>query len=1258
MIFGYRFAKKSVVLVLIAALIVAAIAVVAVTGADGSRSAAAEDAFVMRDEVVFAHLTDTHYFPAAYCGDITAVGTDYYDFMATSMKMVVEAAPYNIAAMDQILSELPDYLFVTGDLTLNGEIQGHIEMSNLLRGLQNAVREAGKPGFQIFVVFGNHDMYNDEAFSYRTNTETFVENVTRADIVKIYSSLGYPDLTNEEIAAYYDSLAADGFEVYSDHAPYDESAVSGEAQNGMKYINSTTAEGIEAKWLFRENGQEARMESGEITDYDYGDISAIFTLPEEYSVILVDEELSNTEQQHHLGGMLFEQVKDWLSAEKEAGTFGTDTIIALEHHNALPHFTGEDTLLKDFTMYNSEETADYMADLGVRYIFSGHMHSNDITSRVSLNGNLLTDTETSSVTGYRGAVRYARISRGVVGDKAAENFETRLEMLDSVDFTYLFENGLLTDDYIERFGLGEYIGSDRIVTDPSMYAATKLFLNIIDNVVYGSFINVDFLGNLGSLVEGLLPESADGVLGSLLNAIRPVAGQLVNNLVDHIEDVVLADYVYGGDRTEFTSDVRGAKLGGYLDELIQAAAYMPLNSAGDTLFDFVIGAYLDHVGGTDRPYSETTEDQREALDGLRDGSSIEKLLGILLEEETGLYRVVMGLFAPIDLTTGVPDSTVNALESVLGLLLGEVDLSALDLNSNALLNRVFDMLSAFGLDLGLDLKGMSGAEFIDDVLNSYVTDAFYASLGEIAHGIVYAFMIDEDAHTENSVGEYALYKWDETLAASWVSGEVDNTPTAERGMLPTQLTVTFGDEPKTTKNFVWFTDDAITGTQIQYIEGTEFDESAAVTVTGTFAKYATTTANIDLGIFATLMQTEVGRHSVSLTGLEPGTTYSYRVGSEELGYWSDVYTFTTAPEEGTPFEALLMTDIQGSGMKPYSIASDIMEAIASGDIFSGGFDFIINAGDVVDNDRNWVQWEYYLGSMQDYWANTTTVVANGNHDEHYYEGIDTEDIAEVAEYMWLDDSIQDPYNYLLLHFGISYPAQDDSTGAYYSFDYSDVHFTVLNTNNLDANTHALSRAQLEWLNEDLDSTDRKFKVVIMHKSIYSAGSHIDDTDVIALREQLTPLFAEKGVALVLSGHDHTYSESYYIDANGNAMEVDADATTELGTVNGGVLYVSLGTFGDKFYNFRTSEDIPLEFGEALHEPTLSDPTFGKLVYDGERLWYTGYQYDVETGEIADVHSLVAGDLERIIVIAAVCVAGVLTIMAVLIAIRRAASKKK
>ena len=1256
MVFGYRFAKKGVVLLIIAALLVAALGIVAVAYGGSTDSAEADSAFVKEEEVVFAHITDTHYYSAAYCGDITATDTGYYDFMATSMKMVIESAPYNVAALDSIVDEMPDYLVVTGDLTLNGEIQGHIEMANLLRQLQERVRRAGNPGFQVFVVFGNHDMYNDEAFSYRSNENTFVNNVTRADVVKIYSSLGYPDLTDAEIAEYYASLIADGFELYADRAPYDASMISG-YESALPFVNSTTAEGVEAKWLYRENGQEARLESGEIEDYDYGDISAIFTLPEGYNVILVDEELSNTVQQHHLGAMLFDSVSEWLDREKAAGTFDGNTIVAIQHHNALPHFTGEDTLLKDFTMYNYEETADYMADLGVRYVFSGHMHSNDAVSRVSLNGNLLTDIETSSVTGYRGAVRYAAISRGKVGDKAAENLEMKLELLESVDFGNLFDTGLITDEYVERFGLGEFINSSRVVTDPSEYAANKLFLNIIENVVYGSYVNVDFISGLGDMVASLLPEEATGIVGSLLNSVRPLAATFVNNLIVHIEDVVLADYEYGGNRAEFKSDERGAKLCGYLDELIQKAAFMPLNAAGDTLFDFVMGAYLDHVGGTDRPYSEATADQKEAFENLKSGESIEKLLAILLDENSGLYRIVMGLFTPINLEQGADPAKVSAFEKLISTLVYEVDFGALDLNSAPFLAKVFSLLSSFGLDLGFDLKGMTGKEFIDDVLNSYVTDALYTSLGEIAYGIVYAFMIDEEAAMENSVGEYGLYQSDPALAASWVAGEIDNTPSVERGMLPSQLTVTFGSDPATTKNFVWFTDDAITGTQIQYNKGTTFDEKEAVTVSGEFKKYATTTANIDLGIYATLMQIEVGRHFVSLTGLESGATYSYRVGSAELGYWSDVYTFTTAPAEGTPFEALLMTDIQGSGMNPYEIASMIMDNIESQGIFSDGFDFVINTGDVVDNDRNWVQWEYYLEFMQKYWANTTTVVANGNHDKHFYEGIDTEDIAEVAEYMWLDDSVQDIYNYLLLHFGLDYPEQDARTGAYYSFDYSDVHFTVLNTNNLNATTQELSAAQTEWLKNDLETTDKKFKIVIMHKSLYSAGSHIDDGDVVALRKQLTPIFADNGVCLVLSGHDHTYSESYYIDRNGDAMEVDADATTELGTVEGGVLYVSMGTFGDKFYNYRTSDDIPLEFGEKLHDPTLSNPTFGKLVYDGEKLWYTGYQFDTETQKITPVHSGMS-DLERAIVIAAVVVASVLVLVAVIIAVRRAVKVRR
>lgn len=1240
--------------VIVALVLVAAMAVTALAF-KGNDTALADDSFAASGSpVVFAHLTDTHYYPLSYCGDITDKESDYNAFTRSSMKMVIESTPYNLQALDDIRNESPDYLLVTGDITLDGELQGHVEMANLLRKLQNDIRAEGNPDFQVFVTFGNHDMYNEDAVSYHNGyADETVYNVSRADVVKIYSSLGYPDLTNEEIEAYYATLPLYG------EVPYSSNKTAESNREEIAYINSTTASGIKIEWLFGENEIDA---DDTVSDYDYGEISAVAKLPGGYSLIVIDEELSNTVQQHHLGATLFDTTAEWLQSKD----FGSDTVIAMFHHNALPHFKGEDTLLKDFTVYNYEDTTDFLGDeLGVRYVFSGHMHSNDIASRVTLGGNLLTDIETSSVTGHRGAVRYARITKGNVGSAYAENFETRLELLSPVDMTELFSvnaagRTYLDDEYIERFKLGAFI-QNGVVTAPSDYAVNKLFLNIVDNVVYGSYVNVDFIGGLGGMLSDLLsgidlsglPINLSGIIGD----VEPI----VNNLIDHLEDNVLADYEYHGTRfaADIAADKRGAKLCGYVDELLQKAVNLPMNSANDTLFDFVMGAYLDHVGGTDRALADATASEIEAFEGLKNGTTIKALLDILLDKNTGLYPIVMGLFDAMDLSAGVSDSGLKSLNFFLDTFLG-LTVDNLNLNDAKVLEKLFAMLKMFGVDPGFDLKGMSGKAFLDDILASYVTDSLYTSLGEIAYGIVYAFMIDEDAAVENSVGEYALYRADKQLSASYVQGRIDNTPTVERGMLPTQLTVAFGEDPATSKNFVWFTDEDISGTQIQYMKG-EFDADKAIKVDGEFAKYATTTANIDLGIFASLMQKEVGRHSVSLTGLEPGTTYSYRVGDPDLGYWSDVYTFTTAPVEGTPFEALLITDIQGSAMKPYETAADIFDAIAASAIFSDGYDFVINSGDVVDNSRNWVQWEYFLGSLQNYWANTTQVVANGNHDSYSYEGYDKDDLAEAAENMWMDaDAVTDAYNYLQLHYGFALPKQDASTGAYYSFDYSSVHFTVLNTNNLNADGDALSEEQTEWLLNDLAATDAAFKVVIMHKSIYSAGSHIDDSDVIGLRKQLTGIFADNGVALVLSGHDHTYSESYYVDKDGNAMAVDANAKTELGTVPGGVLYVSLGTFGDKYYNYRTDEDIPLEFGADLHVPTLINPTFGKLTFDGEKLWYAGYQYDTATGEITDVYTAVDNmnrpAWEEYLPIAVVSVGAALTLMAVLIAIVRARKK--
>lgn len=1201
--------------------------------------AMAGDEFVSNDEIVIAQLTDVHYFPLSY--GYIGEGTDFANRVTKSAKLTAESHDYVLAILDQIVEESPDYLVVTGDLTTNGEIQAHVEVANLLRQTQNRIRENGNVDFQIFVVVGNHDLYNQEAYDYsQDGSERLLPNVARTDIVRIYSSLGFPDITDEEIASYYDSKT----DLASNLCPYDDKYVSGNSESGVKFVNSTTASTTSIEWIFKEKGMEEQLNNGIITDYDQGEMSYVAKVLKDYVILGLDDDVSTVETQHHLGGILHPVIKDFLLEKKAAGEFDGKNLISLSHRNVLPHFTGEDSLLKDFTFYNTFETADFLADFGVRYAYTGHMHANDITSRVSLNGNLITDIETSSATGFNAAIRYTKIERGSVGNDYAENFSTRLHLLEEVDITDLVEMGYVDDAYFNKYDLTEYVkvkGGKTIITDPAKYAGNKLLLKIVDNMVY-SYVSVDFIGNIGEFVASILPD-----LGTF-NAIKNYAATLVDNIVRHVETVVLADYNYGGDKAEFKSNAHGAKLCGYVDELLQKALNMPVNSEGLGLFDFVINAYLDHIGGRDVPYNDLSAGMKEALALFDDGTNVEKLVNILLDEESGLLRIVKGLFKPIDLAYGMSEKDAKVVAGILGMITKNVDPHAVVLDN--IVPGLLNILSALGMDIGIDF-GNDGLEaYLDHVLDSYVTDAFYTSLGEIAHNIVYSFKVDETAHYENSFDEYVAYKHDSRLAANYVAGKIDTTPTIEKGQLPGQVTVTFGANPTTDKNIVWFTDKAIKGTDIQIVEGDTFDASKATEYSGTYQKYVTTTANIDLGIFATLMHIEVGRHEINLTGLKSGTTYSYRVGSKANNYWSDVYTLTTAPSGNEAFELLLISDIQGSASKPYIAAEAIMANV--NEVFANGYDFVINCGDVVDNTRNWVQWQFYLErGLQKYWANTTTVVAAGNHDIYSYEKPAEEKLK--YEYEWIaSDSVMDSYNYLLLHYALSYPEQDDSTGAYYSFDYSGVHFTVLNTNDY-GKTGEMGDAQVDWLINDLQSTDKAHKVIIMHKSLYSVGSHTNEPDVVAMRKQLSKIFAENNVSLVLAGHDHTYTESYYIDANGEAVKNNLVGKQEIGSGNG-VLYITLGTFGDKFYKYVGNEEVPVEFGKDLHNPTLVNPTFGKLVYDGEKLYYVGYEYDLETGKISEIRGNGLGLIEQIAVVAGVAV----VVGAVAIILAKVAKVKK
>jgi hypothetical protein len=104
------------------------------------------------------------------------------------------------------------------------------------------------------------------------------------------------------------------------------------------------------------------------------------------------------------------------------------------------------------------------------------------------------------------------------------------------------------------------------------------------------------------------------------------------------------------------------------------------------------------------------------------------------------------------------------------------------------------------------------------------------------------------------------------------------------------------------------------------------------------------------------------------------------------------------------------------------------------------------------------------------------------------------------------------------------------TEAYYSFEYGNVHFVVLETNGTNL---ALGGPMLTWLELDLAATAQDWVIALFHHPPYSKGSHDTDLDppMIEVRENVLPILEDYGVDLTLTGDSHGYERSYLLDGH-------------------------------------------------------------------------------------------------------------------------------
>jgi hypothetical protein len=122
------------------------------------------------------------------------------------------------------------------------------------------------------------------------------------------------------------------------------------------------------------------------------------------------------------------------------------------------------------------------------------------------------------------------------------------------------------------------------------------------------------------------------------------------------------------------------------------------------------------------------------------------------------------------------------------------------------------------------------------------------------------------------------------------------------------------------------------------------------------------------------------------------------------------------------------------------------------------------------------------------------------------------------------------------------PANAESGGLasgtehYYSYDYGNIHFIMLDSYGIDGGNHlyddTTNGQQAVWLKADLAANAGKHKwtIACLHHPPYTNGSHISDAehDLIAIRQKITPILERFGVDVVLAGHSHVYERSFLI----------------------------------------------------------------------------------------------------------------------------------
>ncbi len=281
----------------------------------------------------------------------------------------------------------------------------------------------------------------------------------------------------------------------------------------------------------------------------------------------------------------------------------------------------------------------------------------------------------------------------------------------------------------------------------------------------------------------------------------------------------------------------------------------------------------------------------------------------------------------------------------------------------------------------------------------------------------------------------------------------------------------------------------------------------------------------------------------ALTDLQPGKTYPYTI--QEAGGATGY--FKTAPSGPTPFEFV----VYGDTRTRHDMHRRVVEAVLK---YSTP-DLVLHTGDLVANGADVAQWPVFFGLEKDLLRKVAFFPALGNHERN------------------------DPQFYEFFQIG----------KPYYSFDWGNAHFIVLNSDIGNAASNAAAKAafwdeQTRWLEADLQkSQGAAFRFLVAHHPPFTAVARRqgDNPEMTAL----VPLFEKYHLSAGFFGHDHNYQ--HYL--------------------KNGVHYVITGGGGAPLYDVNTPPAV-------ITKKVISTEHFTKMSVNGSAATLTALGLDGSTIE--------------------------------------------